>query len=200
MIKSLSNKITSFLVCNNSIDNEDSEICSYGLEVLISSLINLVIVLFIGFILAKFIQTVVFVACYCSIRQFSGGYHASSHWKCIFTFLCMYIVTVFIVGNMDSIYLKSEVLLIGGLNWISIFILVPVEHINNPLSDIEKIKNRKSARVIATLILVGILLGICLDSVYEYAIYSVLAICWVNFMLILKIVKNKGEIKDEENF
>lgn len=76
MIKSLSNKITSFLVCNNSIDNEDCEICSYGLEVLISSLINTVIVLFIGAILGKFMQTVVFIVCYCSIRQFSGGYHA----------------------------------------------------------------------------------------------------------------------------
>ena len=78
MIKSLSDKITSFLVCNNSIDNEESEVCSYGLEVLISSLINLVIILLIGAILGKLMQTVVFVACYCSIRQFSGGYHASS--------------------------------------------------------------------------------------------------------------------------
>ena len=185
MIKSLSDKITSFLVCNNSIDNEESEVCSYGLEVLISSLINLVIILLIGAILGKLMQTVVFVACYCSIRQFSGGYHASSHGKCIFTF---------------SIHLKPVVLLIGILSWISIFILVPVEHINNPLSDLEKIKNRKNARVIATLVLVGILLGLSLDSVYEYVIYSVLAIFWVNVMFILQIVKNKGEVKDEEIF
>ena len=200
MIKSLSDKITSFLVCNNSIDNEDSEICSYGLEVLISSLINLVIILLIGVILGKLMQTVVFIVCYCSIRQFSGGYHASSHGKCIFTFLCMYIVTVLIVGNIYSTYLKPVVLLIGILSWISIFILVPVEHINNPLSDLEKIKNRKNARVIATLVLVGILLGLSLDSVYEYVIYSVLAIFWVNIMFILQIVKNKGEVKDEEIF
>lgn len=168
MIKHLSNKITSLLVCNNSIDNEDSEICSYGLEVLISSLINTVIVLLIGFILGKFIQTIVFIACYCSIRQFSGGYHASSHGKCIFTFLCMYIATVVIVGNIYSIHLKPVILLIGILNWISIFILVPVEHVNNPLTDLEKIKNKKNARVIVTLVLVGILIGLYLDLAYEY--------------------------------
>lgn len=193
MIKSLSNKITSFLVHKNSIDNEDSEVCSYGLEVLISSLINTVIVLFIGCILGKFMQTAVFIACYCSIRQFSGGYHASSHGKCIFTFLCMYIATVVIVGNIYSIYLKPVILLIGILNWISIFILVPVEHVNNLLTDLEKIKNKKNARVIVTLVLVGILIGLSLDLAYEYALYSVLAICWVNFMFILQIVKNKGD-------
>lgn len=200
MIKSLSNKITSLLVGNDSIDNEDSEVCSYGLEVLISSLINTVIVLLIGFILGKFMQTVVFIVCYCSIRQFSGGYHASSHGKCIFTFLCMYIATVFIVGNIYSIHLKLVILLIGILNWISIFILVPVEHVNNQLTDLEKIKNKKNARVIVTLVLVGILIGLSLDLAYEYVLYSVLAICWVNFMFILQIVKNKGVNKDEEIF
>lgn len=193
MIKSLSNKITSFLVHKNSIDNEDSEVCSYGLEVLISSLINTVIVLFIGFILGKFMQTAVFIVCYCSIRQFSGGYHSSSHGKCIFTFLCMYIATVVIVGNIYSIYLKPVILLIGILNWISIFILVPVEHVNNPLTDLEKIRNKKNARVIVTLVLLGILMGLYLDLAYEYVLYSVLAICWVNFMFILQIVKNKGD-------
>lgn len=193
MIKSLSNKITSLLVGDNSIDNEDSEVCSYGLEVLISSLINTVVVLLIGFTLGKFMQTVVFIVCYCSIRQFSGGYHASSHGKCIFTFLCMYIATVVIVGNIYSIHLKPVILLIGILNWISIFILVPVEHVNNPLTDLEKIKNKKNARVIVTLVLVGILIGLSLDLAYEYALYSVLAICWVNFMFILQIVKNKGD-------
>lgn len=104
----------------------------------------------------------------------------------------MYIITVLVVGNVYSIHLKPAVLLIGMLNWISIFILVPVERINNPLSNLEKIKNRKNARVVATLVLVGILLGLYLDSVYEYVIYSVLAICWVNIMFILQIVKNKG--------
>ena len=198
MIKYLSNKITSFLVCNNSIESEDNEICSYGLEVLISSLINLVIVLLLGFIFGKFIHTVFFILCYCSIRQFSGGYHASSHRKCIFTFLCMYIVTVLIVENIYSIYLKPVILLIGVLNWLSIFVLGPVEHRNNPLSDLEKVKNKKSTRVIATIVLIGIILGLSIDTVYEYVLYSVLAICWVNFMFIIQIVINKGENKDEE--
>ncbi|MGL5716597.1 MAG: accessory gene regulator ArgB-like protein [Paraclostridium sp.] len=193
MIKSISNRITSFLVCNKSIENEDSEVCSYGLEILISSLINLVVVLILGVIFRKFIQTVVFVICYCSIRQYSGGYHANTHIKCIFTFLCMYLVTVFVSGEIDSVYLKSIVVLIGALNWLNIYLLVPVEHINNPLSDFEKDKNKKNARIISTLILICMLIGASIGYTYEYIIYGVLALCWVNFMLILQIVKNRGD-------
>ncbi|MEF9992722.1 MAG: accessory gene regulator B family protein [Romboutsia sp.] len=193
MIKSLSNKITSFLACNNSIDIEDSEVCSYGLEIVLSSFINLILVLFIGMILGKFIHTLVFVGCYCSIRQYSGGYHASTHGKCIATFICMYLFTVFIVGEIDSVYLKSVVILIGILNWISIYLLVPVEHANNPLSDFEKSRNKKIAKIIVTVVLVTILIGLSLHKVYEYSLYGILAMVWVNFMLIIQVIKNKGE-------
>lgn len=153
------------------IDNEDSDICSYGLEVLISSLINL------GIILNKFIQTVVFVACYCSIRQFSGGYHANSHCKCIFTFLCMYLITIIIVGNIDSIHLKSSIIFIGILNWMSIYLLVPVEHVNNPLNNCERIKYKRSARIIVTIALLFIVICTELSCGYDYILYSVLALC-----------------------
>ncbi|MGX4601779.1 accessory gene regulator ArgB-like protein [Faecalimicrobium sp. JNUCC 81] len=193
MIKSFSNKITYFLINNKSLNSEDSEVCSYGMEVLISSFINTLMVLVIGLIFDKFIETVVFIVCYCSIRQFSGGYHASTHGKCIFTFLCMYLMTIFVAENTYSIHLKPVVVLIGILNWISIYLLVPVQHLNNPLSNVEKIRHKKSARKVVSLVLIGIFIGSYLYRGYEYVLYAVLALCWVNFMLVLQVIKNKGE-------
>lgn len=193
MIKFFSDKITDVLVYNKSIDSEDSDVCSYGLEILISALANLVMVLILGAIFGKFIQTIVFVICYCSIRQFSGGYHADTHGRCIFTFLCMYLATVVFITNIKSIDLRFMVMFITILNWLIIYRLVPVEHINNPLNEIEKNKNRRNARVIVSLVLVAILIGLYLYLVYEYILYGAVALCWVSFMLILQIIKNKGE-------
>lgn len=193
MIKFFSDKITDVLVYNKSIDSEDSDVCSYGLEILISALVNLVMVLILGAIFGKFIQTIVFVICYCSIRQFSGGYHADTHGRCIFTFLCMYLATVVFITNIKSIDLRFMVMFITILNWLIIYRLVPVEHINNPLNEIEKNKNRRNARVIVSLVLVAILIGLYLYLVYEYILYGAVALCWVSFMLILQIIKNKGE-------
>lgn len=193
MIKFFSDKITDVLVYNKSIDSEDSDVCSYGLEILISALVNLVMVLILGATFGKFIQTIVFVICYCSIRQFSGGYHADTHGRCIFTFLCMYLATVVFITNIKSIDLRFMVMFITILNWLIIYRLVPVEHINNPLNEIEKNKNRRNARVIVSLVLVAILIGLYLYLVYEYILYGAVALCWVSFMLILQIIKNKGE-------
>lgn len=193
MIKFFSDKITDVLVYNKSIDSEDSEVCSYGLEILISALINLVMVLILGAMFGKFAQTVVFVICYCSIRQFSGGYHADTHGRCIFTFLCMYLATVVFITNIKTIDLRIIVMFISILNWLIIYRLVPVEHINNPLSEIEKNKNRRNARVIISLVLAAILIGLYLYLVYEYILYGAVALCWVSFMLILQKIKNKGE-------
>jgi accessory gene regulator B len=198
MIKFLSDKITCYLEENKLINSEDNEVCSYGLEVLISSLTNSVIILILGIILNKFIQTVVFVSCYCYIRQFAGGYHANSHGKCIFTFLCMYLITILVIGNINYIPLKFVIIAISILNWLSIYLLVPVEHVNNPLNNSEVVKNKKIARIRVTLFLLFIVIGAQFQGVYEYILYSSLALFWINFMLILQVVKNKGEYKNEK--
>lgn len=198
MIKLLSDKITYFLEDSKLIESEDNEVCSYGLEVLISSLINLILVLALGIILNKFLQTLVFVSCYCYIRQFSGGYHASSHGKCILTFLCMYLITILIAGNINDIHLKAVIISISILNWISIYLLAPAEHANNPLNSYELVKNQKNARIRVTLFLLFTIIGLQIQQVYEYTLYSALALCWINFMLILQVIKNKGGTKNEK--
>lgn len=195
MIKSISGKISSFLVYNKSIDSEDSEICSYGLEILISSLINSLIILALGLMLGKLTQTIVFLLCYCSIRRCAGGYHSNTHRNCIFSFVCMYLITIIITCNIDSIHLKPAILLIGILNWISIYMLVPVEHENNPLDNIEKVKHKKSARIRVTVVLISMIICLSLYSLYEYGLYCLLSLCWVNFMLILQVLKIRRKTK-----
>lgn len=190
MIKSFANRVTYFLIDNNSINIEDGEVCSYGFEILISSLINSIIVLSLGIILNKFIQTIIFIICYCSIRQFAGGYHANSHKKCIFTFLLMYLITIIFISNVNYIHIMSFMLILDILNWISIFVLVPIEHINNTLDNYDKYKNKKKARIRVTLILSIILIVRALNAQPEYILYSSLALFWVNFMLILQVAEN----------
>lgn len=198
MIKLLSDKIAYFLEGRNLIESEDNEVCSFGLEVLISSLINSILVLTLGIILNKFLQTLVFVGCYCYIRQYSGGYHASSHTKCILTFLCMYLATILIADSIHDIHLKVMIIAISTINWTSIYLLSPAEHANNPLSNDELIRNQKKARIRVTVFLLFTIIGSQVQQVYEYTVYSALALCWINFMLILQVIKNKGDTKYEK--
>lgn len=193
MIKSCANKITSFLFYKNYIDSNkyEYEVYLYGFEVLIASILNILVTLTIGLLFDKFIHSIVFLACYCSIRQFSGGYHASNYRKCFFTFALIFLLTIFIGSNFDFIGLKPIILLLSILNWLNICLLSPVEHTNNPLTDNEKNKYKRNAILNTTLVLLFITLSSNCIVTYEYFIYSSLALFWINIMIIIAIIKNR---------
>lgn len=193
MIKSCANKITSFLFYKNYIDSNkyEYEVYLYGFEVLIASILNILVTLTMGLLFDKFIHSIVFLACYCPIRQFSGGYHASSYKKCFLTFILVFLLTIFIDSNFDFIGLKPIILLLSILNWLNICLLSPVEHTNNPLTGNEKNKYKRNAILNTTLVLLFITLSSNCIVTYEYFIYSSLALFWINIMIIIAIIKNR---------
>ena len=191
MIKSSANKVTSFLYYNKYIDSDkyDYEVYLYGFEALIASILNSVAILLIGLLFDRFIDSIVFLACYCPLRQYSGGYHADTYKRCFFTFICIFLATIFLENNLGNIDLKPLIVLFSVLNLLSICMLSPVEHINNPLTYNEKIKYKRRARLIATLVFLFIVMS------KEYFTYSAFALFWINIMMNIAVIKNRGGIR-----
>ncbi len=189
MIKSSANKVTSFLYCNNYIDSAkyDYEVYLYGFEILVASILNSVAILLIGLLFDRFIHSVVFLICYCPLRQFAGGYHADTYKRCFFIFICIFLLTIFLSNNLGNIGLRHLIILFSTLNCISICILSPVEHVNNPLTDVERIKYKKNTRLITILIFLFIVIN------KNYFIYSAFALFWINIMMNIALIKNRGK-------
>ena len=112
MIKSSANKVTSFLYCNNYIDSAkyDYEVYLYGFEILVASILNSVAILLIGLLFDRFIHSVVFLICYCPLRQFAGGYHADTYKRCFFIFICIFLLTIFLSNNLGNIGLRHLII------------------------------------------------------------------------------------------
>lgn len=197
MIKSSSKKVTSFLFYNNYIDSNKYgyEVYLYGFEILIASILNILATLIIGLLFGKFIHTIVFLSCYCPLRQFSGGYHANNYRKCFITFICIFLITIFISNNLDYHNLKLIIILFSVLNWINIFVVAPIENINNPLTELEKIKYKRNVRVISSIVFLFIVINIKYLWRYDYFIYSFSALFWINTMINIEIIKNRRKIK-----
>lgn len=185
MFKSLSYKFANLLVKNEVIENEDFEIYRYGFETLIYFIVNILVALFIGIIFDRFMHTIIFLSCYCTLRQFTGGYHARNYTECTLTFVVIYILTIFSANNIDIYAYKYLSILFMIINIGVIYKLCPLEHRNKPLNENEKQNYRIISIKIASIIGIIFILSIIFDVFINYFIYIFFAISWVSILLII---------------
>lgn len=76
MISKLAKSIAHFFVINNIAEKSKEVIYAYGMELLISDILNTLIVLLISLISHTLPAVIVFIAVFMGLRQFVGGYHA----------------------------------------------------------------------------------------------------------------------------
>lgn len=192
MFKKSADKMTSVLICNNMIDNNESKVYSYGFEILIAFIINITTMLLIGFLFGKFTYILFFLMCYCPIRQFSGGYHADNYFRCLLTFVFIILSTILIIENLNLYLLKNIIIFIASISWVGICLLCPIEHRSNPISDRERSTYKKVAIFVSTIILLMTVLSFLLNIFVDYFIYSVFAMFWIFIMLVLGKLKAKN--------
>lgn len=76
MISKLAKDIAHFFVVQNITEKSKEVIYAYGMELLISDVLNTFIVLLIALISHTLPAVIVFVAVFMGLRKFVGGYHA----------------------------------------------------------------------------------------------------------------------------
>lgn len=190
MVKLSAQNITSFLIYNNEIKEDERDVYQYGFETLIASTLYFITVLCLGNIFDKFIHTLLFMLCYCPIRQFSGGYHADSYRECFMTFISLYLINVCTLNIFIHKIPNIVVILIVLLCAIGIAKLSPQEHRNNPLSAKEKEKYKKIVKRLVIFYTILITLLLTNNNTYEYGFYIASAIYLIFIMLILGKYKN----------
>ena len=79
MVSKLARNIAHFFVVQNITEKSKEAIYAYGMELLISDVLNTLIVLLIALISHTLPAVVVFISVFMGLRQFVGGYHANSH-------------------------------------------------------------------------------------------------------------------------
>ena len=94
MIKKVSVRIMNLISCSIELNPEMSEVYQYGIEITISSILNVLLIILFGLIIRDIISAIIFLACIIPLRQLCGGYHASTYFKCnaifVLSFLSVY--------------------------------------------------------------------------------------------------------------
>lgn len=97
MLELLAGKISHTLLLDKN-DEQQYEICKYGCEIWLYTLISTLGLILIGRLMGFMLETVVIVSVFYLCQSNGGGYHASTHAKCFITMA---------VGLAVSLYLTD---------------------------------------------------------------------------------------------
>ena len=142
-VKNISNGIADMLWTQGIIQEDDIDKCKYGIDLFISSFLEIISILAIAAFLGNFIETVLLFVFFVPLRIYAGGYHADTKLKCFIISLVMYGFS-YTLANITPSEMFVLINIIGTLfSLIMVLIMAPIIHINKNVNDIERRNYRK---------------------------------------------------------
>jgi accessory gene regulator B len=143
--------ITCFLYDNKIIEEKYIAVYEYGLELLLTSILEMLAVIIISIIAGKLLITTLFLLSFCILRIYAGGFHASTNLRCFLVLIIVYTLFLLVLQfaiNTNSVLISIPLSLISEL---FVIWLAPVDNENKPLSDEIRKRNRRLSIIIVTI-------------------------------------------------
>lgn len=191
LLARLAVKIVNNLVHSGVIKEEDAEIYIYGINQILTSVLNMSSALIIGLIFGVFPEIAVFMAAYIPLRSFAGGYHAKTPLSCyVFSVIMLIVVSIGLKYLHLADWVYYAVLVAATL---VVLVLSPVEDRNKPLDEIEqKVYKRRTILIAAVELTLAMLLKLLMfDDLFIATAYSFVVL---SLMLIAGKAKNRFEL------
>lgn len=135
------------------VDSGDESLYRYGLELLLSTAINIVLIAIISVAFGHPWAFLPYLISFMPLRSFAGGYHARTHWLCILVSAGLYTISLLFVVLMNLGENVVGCIVVGVAVVITTWVLAPVSSENKPLSAFERRRSRRISRGIAASLL-----------------------------------------------
>lgn len=113
------------------------EIYQYGFFVLYSNILFLLLTMLLGAVFGVFLQGIIFYVVFFSIRQYAGGYHASTETRCE-VMSTLSILVCLVVTKLSKTYdFQFTLLVVSAVSALCIAVLCPLDTPEKPLSEKE---------------------------------------------------------------
>jgi accessory gene regulator B len=184
----ISEKLVYQAIHTGVIKDKDHDLYFYAFHALISYTCSFATMFVVALLMHRFIESVIFIFFFYSLRIFAGGFHEKSELRCYIVSTIMFIsmITVDKIGSPGIQMWTNCVVLVASV--IVIFLKAPVESKNKPLSTDEVRKYRKITRVIVAVDTIGIALAFALNCHQIYLYYAVAGIVMTAILLVIPTV------------
>ena len=197
MITAISSKIVDYAFFSDvTVNPKEKEICSYGIEILVSSIIGTIIIVTIGTALGMLPETLVYLAIFIVLRQYTGGLHLDTYTKCNVSSCLLFIGIMFLykfLSEMFSIYVLSLCVFLS----VSVIIMnCPVENKNKPITEAERAKLKFKAVILSVLCgIAGIILTIFGNNI---GVLIILVLAEVSLLAETAIILKRRDKSEED--
>lgn len=191
MIAKLAKSTAHFFYEKNIVKKEDEEVYAYGMELLYSSIFNILLAVVISAALNTFLPTTIFIVAFITLRQYIGGYHAKTHFGCMSILTVVLIIFSFLSKNIPINFEIPISIITTVISIILVIIFAPVEHSNKPLSNNDKIRLRKSSILCIFVISVIITVMITFSITRYYGMYISIGIFVSSIAMLCEILKER---------
>ena len=135
--------ITNKLIEIGEIIEQDRQIYSYGIEVGLAMIFNIITTVVIGYAFGMLAESILFLIALIPLRSYTGGFHASAHLKCYL------LSAAVLIGALLAVKYEAITIFKASIGGLIILFLSPVQDANKPLDELEKKVYGKKARIIA---------------------------------------------------
>lgn len=153
MLNKLSYLIYDFLNEDNRIA-EDKELFIHSITLMIHEIINTLVLIALSLVFNNCISTILYIVFFALLRRYTGGYHATTFQSCSLWYFLLYLgfqLTLFLNIFETSWFSFLVLLIVVSI----IYSIAPMQHVNQPLSIIER--HRYRSKMLFVLIIYSIL-------------------------------------------
>ncbi|MCP1103350.1 accessory gene regulator B [Aequitasia blattaphilus] len=189
----IADKVVKLFIRNNVVKEMEYDIYFYGMKLFLGEMINISLILLIGMLCGRRIETIVFLLAFIPIRVFAGGYHASCRRNCtlVFTgsYMCLCCVWNYII--LSNSVLESYLYVLMIIADIVILRLAPVEHKKRPFEPNQVPVYRRKIRIRLLFVNMVVVLTIFMSNrMKEMGLFIILALFLISILLIVESIKN----------
>ncbi len=171
MLLRISKRVASFWCRNGIITDEYQDAYIYGIQLLLSTAINIFFMIAISWLLGETFAWIPFMIGFVPLRMTAGGYHAKTPLKCGLIFCGTYTLVLILIQFIPA-WVQAPVIWINSLiTLLLVFLFSPVPTANKPLTAQEIKRNRKRSLKIASISFLVILIADELHFLGDFSFY-----------------------------
>ncbi len=199
MIAKLAKSTAHFFYEKNIVKKEDEEVYAYGMELLYSSIFNILLAVVISAATNTFLPITIFIVTFIILRQYIGGYHAETHFGCISIFAVVLIIFSLLAKYTPVNFEIPISIIITSISVLLVILFAPVEHPNKPLSNNDKIRLRKNSILCIFIISIIIISMNTFAITRRYGMYISIGIFVSSMAMLCEILKEGKDYLKNEN-